>query len=329
MAPSSSPGFSTPRVFALTIIVAAFAGMLSWWFKAHREHDVQPERPRTASTRALPQDRHDKATPRSLVSTWRTAATAAESQQPASGAITLTSHPSPERRAAFQTLLAALTASNAGAVYDALSPTADEPGGSALTDAEWNELLAKWGRLDGREALEHVVSSSVAAHRIPGILSGWAPAEPLAAAAWIGDHEKTPGDPPPWLSSARRDLILGWLQSDFEAPARWLDTRQDDPSWASAAAAFADKAAARDPSSALAWAQMIEGPWRNWALQSVARQWYSQDPVAASTALQEAGWHPDAIRNLTTPETGGSDLLEGSLPSELTILTSAQEPGGP
>jgi hypothetical protein len=104
------------------------------------------------------------------------------------------------------------------------------------------------------------------------------------------------GDPPPpWRAAARRELVLGWLQADFDGPAHWLNDYQPDPEYAEAAAAYAARAANVDPEGAWAWAHSVQGPWRQWAIQNVASQWIAREPEVARAALLRAGHDPTAI----------------------------------
>jgi hypothetical protein len=228
---------------------------------------------------------------------------------PSPSVLTVTAQSSPERGEAFDKLLGAMTADNAATVHALL--TAAEGDGISPSEGEWKALLAKWGCLDGPGAMNSLAGDPGLAWKGPCLLSGWATANPGAAAQWVHEHDQ-PDSPSPWGGAARRELVLGWLQTDFEGPAHWLNEHQDDPSYREATAAFAGAATTRDPEGALVWAHSIDGPWRQWAVQSVAKQWMGREPETASAALQQAGYTPEAIKEMAATDAEHTDLLQSA-----------------
>ena len=318
MRPRDRGGFSSRSLLGKGIALVACLGIALW--SVGRFMEGSRARVAEAGGKAGPakpardgknREEKEKRSPRELVDEWLAVADAAGKPASPASVITITSMPSPERREAFQRLLAALDRENAGVLHDLLSVANSRPGGGALTDAEWKAILEKWGRLDGAGAVAHLADHPDLPWRAPGVLSGWASVDPSAAVAWL-DGRNTSGESPPWRGAAEKELILGWLHLGFEGPTQWLYEHQDDPAFPQVVAAFAAEAAASDPKAALAWARTVEGPWRSWALQNVGRQWLAWSPGEATAALQDAGFDPEAIERMKAAEPEGYDLTKPS-----------------
>jgi hypothetical protein len=167
--------------------------------------------------------------------------------------------------------------------------------------------------------MDHLAGHSGFEQHIAGLLCGWAATDPGAAAAWFQEHDQA--DPPPsWQAAACRELILGWAEVDLDGPARWLNARQDNPAYSESAATFARKAAAIDPTGALAWAQSIQGAWSQWAIETVGRQWLARHPGEARIALQSAGCTEEAISDMAASVPDGMDILQSSDPAEFAAI---------
>lgn len=241
---------------------------------------------------------------RQLADAWFDAASAAAvGGQESSSVITITSQDSPARRAAFKELLERLDRNNAAALHDLASDAAtrDEPG--AFNDAEWKAFLAKWGRIDGLAAMAHLEGTPQLELRAPGLLHGFATSDPVAASAWLQEQAPLAQDLP-WRAAAQSELLLGWLQNNFEGPAQWFRDHPEDPAFDAILSAFASEAAVKDAETAFEWAKAVEGPWRAFAIENVAREWLDRDPQRASAGLADAGYTPDMIALLTTPGDG-------------------------
>ncbi|MEO5914762.1 MAG: hypothetical protein ABIS50_11045 [Luteolibacter sp.] len=243
--------------------------------------------------------------------------------------ITITSQDSPSRRAAFRDLLERLDRSNAASLHDLVSDAASRGDAGAFNEAEWKAFLEKWGRLDGLAALAHFEGRAQLAWRAPGLLRGIAASGPGEASAWLQAHAPLEQDLP-WRATAQRELILGWLQRDFEGPAQWFRDHPDDPAFDEILAAFASEAAVKDVETAFEWAKAVEGPWRAFAIEKVAREWLARDPQRASTELAKAGYTQEMIGLLGTPEEG-HDITRPSKTSQGQRAKAAGlqvEPGG-
>lgn len=275
-----------------------------------QQHGASPSAPSPLS----PADRATRTkapragTAQAAVEAWRRAVAGADGSSSAGTppGITLSSRPTPARLTAFSRLLGEITPEAAGPLFDLLAAETT----ATLTETEWGAFLEKWGRQDGPGAAAHLAGKPSLANHAPGMLYGWAAADPAAATAWL-EQQGRGATPQPWESAARRELLLGWLQSDFDGPAHWLDAHRDDAAYSEAAAAFAKEAAAIDPAAALVWAKSIEGPWQSWALQEVGRRWLAREPDAARTALLATGLTEEDLARIAAPaEAGSYDLLE-------------------
>lgn len=187
-----------------------------------------------------------------LVAEWLSAAASAHRAPVDTAGIFVSSRSSPERAAAFRKLLEGVRHDNAGELHerlDACPPDAPE----ALGDEEWAAFLDRWGRLDGPGAVEMLAASEPLVSRIPGIVGGWAAADPDAAESWLRGLPEHPWKP-------------------------------------AAVAAFAESTVRWEPERALAWALSLDGPWRKRALHLVGSQWPADAPEEASAALSEAGF---------------------------------------
>lgn len=292
------------RVFLAGSVVLLL--LVAGWYKL-RTAPATPAPDQGGTTSAPPAARRERGkdvySARQVADAWFDAASAAPVSDGESSVITITSQDSPARRAAFRDLLEKLDPGNAAALHDLATDAAsrDEPG--AFNDAEWKTFLEKWGRLAGVAALAHFEGTPELASRAPGLLRGVAASNPAAASAWLQEHAPLEEDQP-WRATAQRELILGWLQNDFEGPAQWFRDHPDDPAFDEILTAFAAEAAVKDAESAFEWAKAVEGPWRAFAIENVAREWLARDPQQASAALADAGYTPEMIALLATPGEG-------------------------
>jgi hypothetical protein len=196
-----------------------------------------------------------------------------------------------------------LDRSNAAALHDLASDAASRDEAGAFNEAEWKAFLGKWGRLDGLAALARFEGTAQLAGRAPGLLHGFAASNAEEASAWLKEHAPLDQELP-WRAAAQRELILGWLRSDFEGPAQWFRDHPDDPAFDEILAAFASEAAVEDAETAFEWAKAVEGPWRAFAIEKVAREWLARDQQRASAELAKAGYTHEMIGLLAMPEEG-------------------------
>jgi len=287
----------------LGLLVAGGAG---WYgLKADRPQalavrDSKPGRPAPS--------RSGEWTTEEAIQAWFEKAETAPDAHRKKTAITITSADSPTRRKAFQTLLAALNRDNAWEMYEFLNGAIDQAG--ELSDTEWTAFLRKWGSLDP-EALERIAGHPEIGWRAPSLLYGVASVDPGRALAWFERHAAS-GQPPSWRAAALRDLMLGWTTRNFEEPAEWIRGHLDDPALDEVITAYAKSRAAGDPEAAFAWANAVEGAWRAYARECVAKEWLAAVPAEATTKLLEAGYRQDELDRFATDRDGVDITVTGT-----------------
>lgn len=219
--------------------------------------------------------------------------------------ITISAPDSPERRKAFQCLLAGLNGGNGRELYEALAAADAEDKAGELSDAEWTSFLRKWGSIDPG-SLGQIAGRPEIGWRAPALLYGVGSVDPVAALAWL-EQEAPVSEPPRWRTVALRELLLGWTTRNPGEPAGWIRGHLEDPALDEVIAGYAKAVASGDPEVAFAWANAVEGSWRPHARECVAKEWLAADPAGATPKLLEAGYRQEEL-DAFVMERGGEDI---------------------
>jgi hypothetical protein len=125
----------------------------------------------------------------------------------------------------------------------------------------------------------------------------WGALDGRAALAWVRDYPD-----PEARYSAAREAFFYWLRADRKAASEWLQsetlTQFHDP----ALVVYAKEVGDRAPAEAIDWCERIRDEVRGLrCLERAARLWYTRDPVAAESWLQQSPLDEEARREARTP----------------------------
>ena len=156
--------------------------------------------------------------------------------------------------------------------------------GPASTRADvLNTVLRSWAETDpaqARELADLLRENGVAGNVFAGLATGWALADPAGAARYAA--QLPPGE---HRALALQAALNQWASRDPAAVANWLPRLGNRAESESAFATLITRtdAGCRPTSTALAWAERItDAELRRTALAHVIREWFEQDPSAAS-----------------------------------------------
>lgn len=101
-----------------------------------------------------------------------------------------------------------------------------------------------------------------------------------------------------------QQIVSQWVNTDANKAGAWLGAQPQTPELDGARSSFATQVAARDPESAMAWANTVtEENQRSQAVEQVFTTWKKKDEAAATAALQSSGLSPEKIESIRTGAT--------------------------
>ena len=156
------------------------------------------------------------------------------------------------------------------------------------------KLLARWGELDPRTAIERAMTFPINRGRtIRAVLQGWAGKDVKAAEEWVVNFNS------PLKETARRGLVLGVADTDPKRAFALLEglSQWGDPSLMEAVFSAWTEI---DPTDAAAHAaQLPDGYFRKSSLDLIAEHWAKRDSASA-VAWAESLPSDDAARSKNT-----------------------------
>ena len=122
-----------------------------------------------------------------------------------------------------------------------------------------------------------------------------------------------------------QQIVSQWVHADANKAGAWLGQQPQTPDLDGARFSFATQVAARDPESAMAWANTVtEENQRTMAVEQVYNTWKKKDEPAASAALQSSGLSPERIESIRS----GAPRATGTRPSApIPVETGEPAPG--
>ena len=134
------------------------------------------------------------------------------------------------------------------------------------------------------------------------VLRVWARTDPRAALAALEEMAD-----PQLTQAAQHSVISSWTQSDPRSAFEWVLTQPPSSGQSSLLATTLGAYATTDPERALALASNLDGGHRSRAIETVIRQWASEDPLAAAAWLDSS---PDKTPAAVAAVVGGYTKLD-------------------
>lgn len=154
-------------------------------------------------------------------------------------------------------------------------------------DYEWAAFWAQWGEMDGKAALEHVLSAESKDHQqelADRVMRGWAKADPVAARAWLEANISSPS-----FNSALTGYVRGLAKVDLAGATQAALALGKDLSKANFVMPLVEQAAQqRQLGGMLDWWRALPDEPGNRSLRAVALQPIVERLTRANPALAQA-----------------------------------------
>jgi hypothetical protein len=188
------------------------------------------------------------------------------------------------RHAAWLAVMATMTEREAREIRELFRKRLEE---GFHHDYEWVVFWAQWGEMDGRSALEHVLSAELKDHQqelADRVMRGWAKADPLAARAWLEANVSSP-----LYSSALTGYVRGLAKVDLAGATQAALALGKDLSKANFVMPLVEQAAQqRQLGGMLDWWRALPDEPGDSSLRAVALQPIVERLTRANPALAQA-----------------------------------------
>ena len=168
-----------------------------------------------------------------------------------------------------------------------------------LKKQAFEQLGDEYARQDPVKAagwIEDYAGEAYSIEAVEEVADEWAEIDPGAAVDWASRL------PEATQATAMESAFQEWEEADAEGASAYLQNMESSPAKDAAISGFVSDLGKDEPAMAIEWAQTIENEaTRTDALTDVGRDWYREDPDAASNWIETSGLPVESVEKITAP----------------------------